>query len=106
MKIRYAVALAAMLLPVPVEAQPHLKGSEFLSACTIPEQEWIGFCHGYVQAVFDGIRRPGENYCVPEGVTRAQIVGDVVTMLASTPATEDLSAYSVVYAVLLQRYPC
>jgi hypothetical protein len=33
------------------DSKMHLMGTDFLSACSHADPEWIGFCHGYVQAV-------------------------------------------------------
>ena len=49
-----------------------LTGDGFLTACSKPDPEWIGFCHGYVQAVYDGLIVPGEDFCLPPGFTRAK----------------------------------
>jgi hypothetical protein len=83
-----------------------LTGAEFLSACSRPDPEWIGFCHGYVQAVIDGMRRPGEDFCPPAGTTRATIVDAVVRQLTATPDIQRLNAASIVYAVILKTYHC
>ena len=68
--------------------------------------EWIGFCHGYVQAVFDGVRSPGDEICAPDSLTRAKIVGAVVLQLSENPQLREFNAASVVYAVLLKTFPC
>lgn len=83
-----------------------LTGADFLSACSKPEPDWIGFCHGYVQAVHDGVARPDEDFCPPSGTTRAEIVGTVVRQLTSAPDLQSLNAASVVYATLMKAYPC
>lgn len=87
-------------------AEDALTGSEFLSACSKAEPEWIGFCHGYVQAVHDGVARPGEDFCPPNGTTKADMVGIVVRQLMGSPDLGDINAASVVYAVFLKAYPC
>jgi hypothetical protein len=100
--------IATPIVPVPAAAQDsmHLTGAEFLSACTRASPEWISFCHGYVQAIFDGPRRPGEGICPPVGTTRTMIVETVVRQLVESPDIDNLSASSIVYAVLLKDYPC
>ena len=50
-----------------------MTGADLLSACSKPDPDWIGFCHGYVQAVHDGVFRPDEDICPPSDLTRAQI---------------------------------
>lgn len=91
---------------VAEEADTQMTGADFLSACSKPDPEWIGFCHGYVQAVFDGMRRPGEDFCPPTGTARAVIVDTVVRHLLATPDLQRLNAASIVYAVLLKSFPC
>lgn len=83
-----------------------LTGAGFLSACSKPEPDWIGFCHGYVQAVHDGVTRSGEDFCPPEGTTKAEMVGIVVRQLMAAPDLGSLNAASVVYATFLRAYPC
>lgn len=84
----------------------HLTGADFLSACSRPDPDWISFCHGYVQAVFDGMKLPGRQFCLPAGATRAEIVGTVVDYLAAVPDLQSLNAASVVETVLLKTYAC
>jgi hypothetical protein len=83
-----------------------LTGSDFLSACSKPEPDWIGFCHGYVQGIHDGVTQPEDDFCPPAGTTRADMVGIVVRQLKATPSLQGLNAASVVYAVFLKAYPC
>ena len=83
-----------------------LDGVGFLDACTRPAPDWIGFCHGYVQAVHDGVEVPGKSICVPTGQTRADLVGLVVTHLEREPELRELNAAAVVYAVLYRNFPC
>ena len=104
-----AVALCLLLtagVPSNTSAQTKLTGADFLSACTRPTEAWISFCHGYVQAVFDGVERPGEKLCPPAGTTRAKIVGDVVRHLKAIPKLQKHNAAAVVYGVLFNAYRC
>jgi Rap1a immunity proteins len=88
------------------DSKMFLMGTDFLSACSRADPDWVGFCHGYVQAVYDGMRRPGEDICAPPGTSRADIVGAVVRQLTAIPDLRNLRAYSVVYAILLKAFPC
>ena len=83
-----------------------MTGKEFLAACSKPDPEWIGFCHGYVQAVYDGVFVPGEDFCPPNGLTRAKIVGMVVGELQAMPSIQDRNAAFIVYVVLADAFPC
>lgn len=101
-----ATALAGINLASAQNSKTMLTGADFLAACSRPNPEWIGFCHGYVQAVVDGVRAPGETFCAPPSVTRAEIVGAVVQHLTRAPDLQSLNAASVVFAVLVKAYPC
>jgi Rap1a immunity proteins len=110
MRIVIAVC-AAFLVSAPnmsaaQDSKMFLTGSDFLSACSRADPGWIGFCHGYVQAVYDGMRRPGEDICAPPGTTRADIVGAVVRQLTAIPDLQSIRAYAVVYAILVKAFPC
>lgn len=83
-----------------------LTGRDFLSACSRPDPEWISFCHGYVQAVVDGVRHPTERPCLPDGLTRARIVSVVVVRLNAMPDLREINAASVVYGILTREFPC
>ena len=83
-----------------------LTGAEFLKACTKPDMEWISFCNGYVQAAFDGVRRPGKDICAPTTLTRTKIVIAVVQALTVTPSLRNENAAVVVFAVLYSLFPC
>ena len=110
MRIAFAFALATTLSSVAASAardtEMSLTGREFLEACSKPDPEWISFCHGYVQAVYDGVTYPGEDLCVPLGTSRAEIVGTVVRSLTEIPSTQGANAANVVYSVLRTAYPC
>jgi hypothetical protein len=102
---------AAFLVSAPnksaaQDSKMNLMATDFLSACSRADPERIGFCHGYVQAVYDGLRRPGEDICAPPGATKADLVGAVVRQLNAIPELRSLPAYSVVYATLLKAFPC
>jgi hypothetical protein len=83
-----------------------LSAADFVAACSRPDPDWISFCHGYVQAVYDGPRRPGEDFCIPAGTTRATIVGAAVSQMTGMRDAKSVNAASVVYAALLKTFPC
>lgn len=85
-------------------AEMVLTGGDFLSSCSQPNSEWIGFCHGYVQGVFDNT--PSGEFCVPPGTTRADLVGRIVIALTEEPKLQDAKAASVVRLTLQKAYPC
>ena len=120
--MKYLAGVQALIAVVSALASaPHARsqaremqmtGADFLLACSRPDSEWIGFCHGYVQAIFDAApvfdeaRQSGRGVCAPSGLTRAAIVGAVVRHLTSTRELQSRNAATVVYAVLLVEYPC
>lgn len=102
-----AILVLAGLLLIPSAAtaqQNSMTGAGLLQVCTIPDMIWIDFCHGYMQAVVDAT--DGEMSCIPDGKTRAAITGEVVEVMASTPALHDLNAFAVAHAVMQRLYPC
>jgi Ssp1 endopeptidase immunity protein Rap1a len=100
------VFLAATSESCAQSSGTQMNGAGFLSACSRPDPEWIGFCHGYVQAIVDGPRRPAADFCVPPGTTRATIVGTIVEQLAAAPELKDMSAAAVAHGVLHRKFPC
>ena len=104
---RISATLLVLALVAPANAASgRLNGDDLLSACTHLDPDWIGFCHGYVQAVYDGVEVAERPICIPDGQTRADLVSLVVHHLERFPEMRELNAASVVYAVLYQRFPC
>jgi Rap1a immunity proteins len=81
-----------------------LNGAQLLKACTTADQEWIGFCNGYIQAAFDA--GGGKGICAPKGVTRNQLFDVIIPKLQTAPALLELDAVSVVNGILRKAYPC
>jgi len=108
MNVVLVTAMAAYLVTMSSSAAQNMKrlsGADFLSVCTNPADE-AGFCQGYVQAVVDGLHRPGEDFCPPVTTSRANVVDDVVDQLRTEPRLRGASAFSVVYAYLVVTFPC
>ncbi len=100
------IAFSSVTTNAARDTEMSLTGRAFLEACSKPDPEWISFCHGYVQAVYDGVTYPGEDLCVPLGTSRAEIVGLVVRGLTVVPSMQGANAANVVYAVLRTAFPC
>ena len=100
------VAFASPVVVPAQDARMVLTGTEFLSACSRPDPEGIGFCHGYAQAVFDVAQQNEKTLCAPPGLTRATIVGAVVERLSAVEELRAISAWAVVYGSLLSMFPC
>jgi hypothetical protein len=107
-RIRQVVAtcILAMAFPSIASSEINLGGRDFVDACSRPQEAWISFCHGYVQAVIDGVQVEGHSFCVPEGTTRAALVDLVMRQAARMPALAELPAYALVYGVIENAYPC
>lgn len=111
MKIRVLGALAAALLSAQNAAAGQdpgmvLTGAALLSACSKPDPEWIGFCHGYVQAVYDAAQDQPNAFCAPDELTRATIAGAVVRQLLASEELRTLNASAVVHGTLKAQFPC
>jgi hypothetical protein len=102
-----SVAIAAMMLAASITsagADMTLNGAQLLKACTRADQEWIGFCNGYIQAAFDATG--GKGICAPKGVTRNQLFDVIIPKLTNAPDLLELNAASVIDAILRKAYPC
>ena len=109
MNVALITAMAAYLVTMISSAAQNLErlsGADFLSVCTSSAPDEAGFCQGYVQAVVDGLHRPGEQFCPPSTTGRGQVVGDVVDQLQTEPSLRSASAFSVIYAYLVVTFPC
>lgn len=82
-----------------------LPATEVLWACGHPEESWISFCHGYVQAVFDAFHRPREYICPIDGTTRAEMAQVVYIGLKASANEEDSGALATA-RILAKAYPC
>ena len=83
-----------------------LTGADIVSACTRLDPDWINFCNGYVQAVIDGMYRPGDGLCIPSSTSRAKIVDVVTSRLTASSELKKLNGASAAYRILLEAYPC
>jgi hypothetical protein len=102
----YAMVACALALSAgdAQAARMTLDGSDFVSACSRPDPDWISFCHGYVQAAFDSA--PNGEICAPAGTTRATLVGVVMKQLDADADLQSVNASSVVRLSLQRAYPC
>jgi len=97
--------------PGPSSAQT-TSASGLLTACGTPEEAWISFCNGYVQAIFDTANLEHTTICAPPGTTRAEMAGHVYSGLNALGAIDDgrvladLSGAAASIMILHSRYPC
>lgn len=91
----------------PIAARgPVMTGMEVLEACGIPNESWISFCNGYVQAAFDAAHQPDKVICPPLGTTRAQMAQLVYEVLLANPELHPVAGPTAVAFILTSAYPC
>lgn len=82
---------------------------ELYDACTRPDQAWISFCDGYMQAIYDALHQgAGGNLpavCVDSGVTRTQL-GDIFINQSPSAQEQSQHAASYVYNLFVDAFPC
>lgn len=103
---RVLFALALMFSTQLSASAQTMTGADFLDVCTRTNESWISFCHGYVQAIVDSV---GENpiVCIPDGLSRAELVGDVVEHLVSfRVAGQIMTASTFVFSAMSELHPC
>lgn len=100
-----AITLLLLWVATPAYSRGNaMTGSSLLEACLIPDESWIGFCHGYMQAVVDAT--DGEISCVSASETRATITNKAVRGLRDVARLHDLNAFAATHAILRRLYPC
>ena len=80
-----------------------LLGADLIEVCTSADPEIMGFCHGYIQGVYDVM---SDELCAPFGVSRASIAAALVDLLHSNTETRNLHASALVLAILKNSFPC
>ena len=82
---------------------------ELYDACTRPDQAWISFCDGYMQAIYDALHQgAGGNLpaiCVDSGVIRTQL-GDIFINQSPSAQEQSQHAASYVYNLFVDAFPC
>ena len=86
-------------------ASMQLDGNQFSSVCTRPDEAWISFCNGYVQAVVDSLRE-SDGVCLPPGVTRAEIITAVEAEITGSKKLRAMNAYEAFKLALRRSYAC
>ena len=83
----------------------HQTGAGLLDACTRPIPDWIGYCHGYMQAAVDSLNSV-DGVCIPEGTTRASVAGAVTSYLTRNENLLRLNALDAVQQAISDEYAC
>jgi hypothetical protein len=105
------IAIAALMqFPAELVAQEGMimDARNFLAVCSAPDESWVSFCNGYVQAVFDSAWRPGSSndICPPAGTSRTQLVQQSVAYLSVLPNLDTANAAQIIHAIFREVYPC
>jgi hypothetical protein len=115
-----AVALTAMLLAPPAQAQRSLDirartAGDLADLCGANPKDPAGdakinYCHGFAQAAVDvelkhaGGKKP---FCFPSPApTRAATLGEFVNWVRAMPAHRTEGAVDGLFKFLAERYPC
>ena len=97
-----------IVLSAPVESKKNnnvLSTQDWHDACTRAEQNWISFCHGYIQAVVDSYKE--NEICIdPSAATRADLVGMTDTFLRKYPEYMIGGAFDQIKKIMKSVYPC
>lgn len=110
LKLKVAVAGMCLALiaanPAPAfDESMQLTGAGFLAACTRPDEAWISFCNGYIQATVDSLL-PRDQVCFPIGTSRTELVTVATQRIAENPALQTSNAQNALWSILLAHYPC
>jgi len=62
----------------------------------------MGFCYGYVAGVVDMLY----TVCLPDGMTRQQVIDVLTLWLRDHPEKRHLPASSLVAGALKEKFPC
>lgn len=103
--------IALAVVPSPAASQ-NMDVPGVIVACGTPEEAWISFCNGYVQAVYDTAALSGVSICPPSGTTRAAMADTVFRFLnvmqdqAGADALAGVPGAAAVTLALERHYPC
>lgn len=106
------VVMALWLAQTGQSVAQNMNASSVMMACGTPEDAWINFCNGYVQAIVDAANATGVEICPPATTTRATIAGEVFRGLiflkesAGQNAMDEQDGATAVISILRLNYPC
>lgn len=96
-------------LYLPAEAQADrlaIGVPDLVKACSTPDQEWIGFCNGYIQAAVDFIEFEKLKVCIPTGTTRNDIFKRVLPIISPKTSASDDNAFFTLVSSIAGSYGC
>ena len=86
-----------------------LTAEDLLTACTTPEESWISFCNGFMQAAADIAALSGEA-CLPEGTTRTDLAilyeRQASTLMESDSEIGLEVGLAIASTIIQLEYPC
>ena len=114
MRIAIVAFATALLATAPAFGQSSgmtMDARSLLAACSTPDDDWISFCHGVVQAVHDASLMFGRTpICVPAGTSRAHLADLLASQasaaIAADPSTGDYLGVALAHAIFANEYPC
>lgn len=100
----WLLAVISLWTVVPVNAAQDGTMTErgLRDVCGRADPDWISFCNGYAQAIFDAYHKPGAFICVAPGTSRADIAQ---AMWVGLEGGEGNAAQAAA-RVLAEAYPC
>ena len=106
--VESAIILAIVLVSnevFAIDSKIQMKGDGFSKACTIPDESWVSFCNGYIQAVIDSVEK-NDRVCPPDGTTRTELVTITEKEITASSQLRSMNAHDAVLTVLRRFYPC
>lgn len=125
-----AMAIASGMFLAASPSNAAVTGNELLDACNNSDPYRQSFCMGYIIGIFEGTifgsfvtniyYLPNDfpmkdvniavnlttRFCIPDEVSRGQIVDVAIQYLRQNPKDRHEAARAMVYASLVQAWPC
>lgn len=83
-----------------------LSAANLVKACMTPEQAWISFCDGYLQAAVDLLEIQKVPVCIPQGYARNKIFEDILPNIQKSSSDHNTVALVMLYNAILGRFKC
>ena len=110
---RLLIGAFALLAALPVRADEYDTGARLYEDCKSENQFNSGYCGGYVVgivATLVNLQRfrtlPDTALCIPEEVSKAQLVEAVLKYLEAYPRQRERQAVNLVPDALNAEFPC
>ena len=82
-----------------------MTGASFSEVCTRPDESWISYCNGYIQAVIDSMNSQS-GVCLPSGTSRTDLVMLAERAITTIPELHEVNAFATVRHVIEKAYKC